>query len=311
MKININMKLTTISNIKSNFTYWTVRRYLSLFWVNRVIVSNQKKIWLTILVKTTSNKAFFVIKNLPFNTKDFKGVLIVLLAYFKQNKDILKRYQIKDITIVYELMLKEPIVALTSCTVAVAKPQEIKGSFIMASLLSQPKYWIGWYNLVKSLTIFILSALFIVVSTVLLIISLDLIIEDPGLLTRDDLPIISFDLFATCSNAEQNQIISNYSSAQSCIFSPFIDLFHKSNSVYKYFPSYFVNGQPTLLVTPNSFSEITTSALKVNNLAIDEGGLMAINNYNQYFLLEYRNNKYYILIYDLYNIVSEYIQANK
>ena len=208
-------------------------------------------------------------------------------------------------------MYKKPIVALTSGTLAVAKPQKTKGSLIVASLLSQPKYRIGWYNLVKSLTIFILSALFIIVSTVLLITSLDLIINDPGLLTRDDLPIISFDLFATCSNTEQNQTIINYSGAQSCIFSPFIDLFHKSNSVYKYFPSYFVNSQPTLLVTANNFSEITTSALKVNNLVIDEAGSMGINYYNQYFMLEYRNNKYYILIYDLYNIVSEYIQANK
>lgn len=201
-------------------------------------------------------------------------------------------------------MLKESLRVLTSHAKTVAPVPIIESK--SKQEVNKSKYWILWYKLVKNSIIFLLSALFIFITTVLLIISLDLIIDDPGLLTRDDLPFISFDLFATCSCAEQIRSSSHGINVQPCIFSPFIDFFDKDSSVYKYFPSYLVNSQFTLpILVPNS-GETTTG-----DLAVDERVLAAISKYNQYFMLEYRNKKYYCLVHDLYNIVSDYIQQNK
>jgi hypothetical protein len=162
---------------------------------------------------------------------------------------------------------------------------------------------------IKTLVICLLLALFTIATTIILIISLDLIIDDPGLLTRDDLPFVSFDLFATCSSMEQKDSIEKLTvtqgiPAQPCIFNPFIDLFHKNNSAYRYFPSYFVNSQFDLLV-------LVPHVEQESNPVLNKTALMGIDNYGRYFTLEYRNDKYYNLVSDLYNIVSEYIRTSK
>lgn len=78
-----------------------------------------------------------------------------------------------------------------------------------------------------------------------------------------------------------------------CIFAPFIDLFDKSNSSVKYFPSYFTSVQFNLPV--NSY-----------NLPVDDSNIVKTISYKQYFILEYYFNKWTSLLNDLNDIVLEY-----
>jgi len=94
------------------------------------------------------------------------------------------------------------------------------------------------------------------------------------------------------------------------IFNPFIDLFSKSNSIYNYSPSYFVSNNNNFL--ENSFISVTGEAqdqsLTVSTIK-DETVSMVINK--DYFNIKIDNYKYYCLLNDLSNILSEYIRFNK
>lgn len=78
------MKTITYNNINSNLNFDNVSLTLSKFWMNE-IKKNNSKIWLSITIYNKRNKAFTIIKNLPFNTNSYTDVLIVLKQVFNSN----------------------------------------------------------------------------------------------------------------------------------------------------------------------------------------------------------------------------------
>jgi hypothetical protein len=185
--------------------------------------------------------------------------------------------------------------------------KHLRISLIKKVIVSNKKNIILTVTIISNLILLVL--LIVLVGLVLLIIAINLILDNPGLLAIEDFPILSFEeIMASHGNraflkgsAFGNLLLgqeTNNITAKPCVFNPFIDLFHKYNSTYKYFPSYFINDPFNIL-------------LNKSNYAIDEVALISYKNYNQYFILEYRNNSYYYLVSDLYDIVSDYIQSNK
>lgn len=104
--------------------------------------------------------------------------------------------------------------------------------------------------------------------------------------------------------------IKNIRERNFSVFNPFIDLFSKSNSIYNYFPSYFYNNKSDFLL--NSFASVTGEAQDqslITNVIRNETVSMVINK--DYSDIKYDNYKYYCLLNDLSNIISEYIRSNK
>lgn len=93
------MQKITYNNISSIFTFNTVWSLLTKFWINEVISKKEySKIWLTIIVNNSNNKSFTLINNLPFSTKGYTDVLIVLRQVFDTNlfyKDLLNNIVFK------------------------------------------------------------------------------------------------------------------------------------------------------------------------------------------------------------------------
>lgn len=78
------MKTLTYKKINKNFTFENLSLYFTNFWLKEVYSARRagySKIWLTIVVNTNYNKSFVLAKNLPFNTKNYTDVIVVL----KQN----------------------------------------------------------------------------------------------------------------------------------------------------------------------------------------------------------------------------------
>lgn len=289
------MKLRIISNIKSSFTYKTVYRNLRIFWIDRIITSNYKKIQLTVFVTTNDNRTFIIFKNLSFSISriiGLKDISSLLFTYFKQNKDLLIGYQVKDIFIKYKL--------ISPC-----KESEI--------------YLKKEINIISKYRNILLLLIFVVLGVILIVVSFNLNIYYASIFPIDSLSFTPWfhdvinesttsNLFTTQLSIKEMEptisLTSKNRSNSSCIFNTFIELFNNSNSTYKYFPSHFIDGQFHSLVN-------IPQSLEVSNNLINEMALVKINSYDKYFLLEYNNNKYYYLISDIYDIVSEYIQANK
>jgi hypothetical protein len=76
------MQILKYNDINCNFAFENVCSELLKFWTNEVKINNSK-IWLTIIVCNKNKKYYTLIKNLPFNTRDYSDVVIVL----KQNLD--------------------------------------------------------------------------------------------------------------------------------------------------------------------------------------------------------------------------------
>lgn len=92
------MKTLIYKKINQNFTFENLSLYLTKFWLKEVYSARKagySKIWLTIIVNTNYNRSFVLIKNLPFNTKNYRDVILVL----KQNiySSFFKDYRIKNI----------------------------------------------------------------------------------------------------------------------------------------------------------------------------------------------------------------------
>jgi hypothetical protein len=111
---------------------------------------------------------------------------------------------------------------------------------------------------------------------------------------QEAIEIIKDTGFITNSNISDNNFIINTKEKPN-IFTTFIGLFNKSNTAYKYFPSYFINSKFNFPISEKDF-------------ILSDSNLGNITNYKQYFILEYHNNSYYCLVNDLYDIVSEYIK---
>jgi hypothetical protein len=76
-----------------------------------------------------------------------------------------------------------------------------------------------------------------------------------------------------------------------------IELFNKSNSKYTYFPSYFID---------NSI-KISSCSYFPERLPVEK--LNIVNNLSMYqnYMIEYYNSNYRSLLYDLHDIIVEYI----
>jgi hypothetical protein len=124
---------------------------------------------------------------------------------------------------------------------------------------------------------------------------------------------IARETYFTFTNISTDKITDNVISTKErnfSIFNPFIDLFSKSNSIYNYSPSYFVSNKSNFLL--NSFISVTGEAQNkflMTSTIRDETVSMVINK--DYFNIKYDNYKYYCLLNDLSNIISEYIKSNK
>lgn len=131
--------------------------------------------------------------------------------------------------------------------------------------------------------------------------------------------LIYKETYFTLSNTSTNNIncldnsLDNVISVKKrnfSIFNTFIELFNRSNSIYKHFPNYFINDKTNLSVS--SLISIATEVQDqhlISNSIVDEAVSMTINK--NYANVRYDNYKYYCLLNDLSNIISEYIKSNK
>jgi hypothetical protein len=94
------------------------------------------------------------------------------------------------------------------------------------------------------------------------------------------------------------------------LFDSFIDLFKKTPSVPRYFPSYF---QPFANLNNNILTNKTISLLCINEIEVDVPNLVIVKeviSYNQYLILEHHNNHLNAILKDLCKILLEYRQSN-
>lgn len=148
--------------------------------------------------------------------------------------------------------------------------------------------------------------LLIVINIILLIFILDIVIDDPGLLTRNDL--LNTQLYfeekelLVLNNTMPRQKINT----QFFVFDPFISLFSNNNPAYAHFPSYFINSKSDLFINILQPKCLLESKV-IDDVIVNETALYK----QKYFILSYDNSKYYCLYNDLYHIVKEYIDALK
>lgn len=85
------------------------------------------------------------------------------------------------------------------------------------------------------------------------------------------------------------------------LFSSLIELFNKSNSKYTYFPSYFIDN--SIKISPCSYFTEKSSVEKLN----------VVNDISIYqdYMLEYYHSNYRNLLYDLHDIIVEYIDITR
>jgi hypothetical protein len=141
--------------------------------------------------------------------------------------------------------------------------------------------------------------LFTAITNIFILFICDLFVNELNLQTIKD---FLFMLYGTNTlNVESTQDISikeyySYNNKVS-IFSTFIDLFNKSSSTFKYFPSHFQSSPPYLF--------INQSDLIVSNIT-----LIDTISYNQYLILEQYNSSLNNLLNDICNILLEYSQGS-
>lgn len=156
-----------------------------------------------------------------------------------------------------------------------------------------------FYNILNTkinLGFVLLAILFSVGLTIFFFISKDLYFNNINL---ENLEEISNKIYIDSMYANQESA-SNINKLDNSIFNIFIDLFQKSGSKYKYFPSYFISTQFDL----SSISLKDHSNLFTNNINI-----IQTITHNQYFMLEYHNEHLNKLLNDLQNIVVDYIET--
>lgn len=163
----------------------------------------------------------------------------------------------------------------------------------------------------KDIIIFSLLILFTALSTVLISFSFDLLINGVYPIEKDLLSTFFND--SLVDNKAVTIIFNKHSSDydnKTFIFNPFIDLFHKTHSTYRYFPSYF---QITKGYKDYKVINKTLESLHLNETMVDlQNSKIAreIIDYNQYLILEYENNRLNNLLLDICRIIIEYEQNN-
>ena len=84
-------------------------------------------------------------------------------------------------------------------------------------------------------------------------------------------------------------------------FNPLIELFNKNNSRYIYFPSYFTD----------SSVKISSGSYFPENLPLEKSNIISNINTYQNYMLESYNSNYINLLYDLHDIIVEYIDISR
>ncbi len=120
--------------------------------------------------------------------------------------------------------------------------------------------------------IFLLLVFFTLISIILLYVYFCLLIINYYLINED----LSFTL--TLSQNTEVSIKTEMSINKVCVFNPFIDLFHKNNSTYRYFPNYFIPIQYNLSETSVSNPSYNDSEIIKIILCEQINGLQIINN---------------------------------
>ena len=80
-------------------------------------------------------------------------------------------------------------------------------------------------------------------------------------------------------------------------FNPLIELFNKNNSRYIYFPSYFTD----------SSVKISSCSYFPERLSLEKSNINVYPNY----MFDYYNSNYINLLYDLHDIIVEYIDISR
>lgn len=151
----------------------------------------------------------------------------------------------------------------------------------------------------ENLNIFSLLILFTALSTILISFSFDLLIGNFNLLIEEDILLMTSD--KNKMNTEiiylymKQELLNNNYNNKVFIFNYFMDLFNKSHSTYRYFPSYFLNFNPNYINIDHNLDYLREEATK---------------NY-EIFILKYKNNSLNSILNDLHVIVKDYINNNK
>lgn len=239
------MKTLIYQKINKNFTFENLSLYLTKFWFKEVYSARKagySKVWLTIIVHTNYNRSFVLIKNLPFNTKNYTDVIVVL----KQNlySSFFKDYRIKNIV--------------------------FKFHFCDFTPLGQ------WNSKIKNFILFSLSirkGLLGIISLLILIILLSLYFFDLTLLQNIEHEATTFNFTGQEVNMENITYVTSNSMGSTAlakpiacnkwsIFDPFIKLFHSDQCTVRgkcnsscFVPNMFLpyNSSPCEIIAPDSF----------------------------------------------------------
>lgn len=163
----------------------------------------------------------------------------------------------------------------------------------------------------KDIVIFSLLILFTALSTILISFSFDLLVNGFYPVEKDFLSTFYND--SLVNNKAVTIIFSKhgpYYEDKIFIFNPFIDLFHKTHSTYRYFPSYF---QITRGYKDYKMINKTLASSHLNETIIDlqnSNMTREIIDYNQYLTLENENSRLNNLLLDICRIIIEYEQNN-
>jgi len=152
----------------------------------------------------------------------------------------------------------------------------------------------------ENIIIFFFLVLFAAICTILIFFGYDLIFGSYSIIIEEDFSLITYNnnqtsKFYTCLPKEQ-ELNNN----KVFIFNPFIDLFNRSHSTYRYYPSYF---QILVLVEYKYNISVSENTPCYNLLIIKE-----VISYNKYLMLEHHNNYLSDVLNDLYKIILDYKQ---
>jgi hypothetical protein len=163
----------------------------------------------------------------------------------------------------------------------------------------------------ENITIFLFLILFTAISMILISFCFDTLLDSFSQLQGEDSLLREGNICSMSPEVTSCLSIKRDSSKNGLnIFNSFIDLFNKSHSSYRYFPSYF-----QIFMNNNSFilSNKAITLLSIDENKVDPQNLVIakeVISYNQYLVLEHYNKSLNDLLNDLCKIVLEYRQSN-
>lgn len=202
------MKNLTYNNLNSNFSFENVCLELNKFWANENILNNSK-IWLSITVFNKQNKSITLINNLPFNTRDYTDINIVLKQVFETKAFSNRKDKINNIVFKYCL-------------------EDTKNS--------NNRYIIFVKDMLKYIIPMLIILYFILITYVVFF-------QIDQLYTFEEINEDILNISNHILKSPEAGISVDINTKQ-CIFKPFITLFNKSASCNHY-PSNFVEDNTT------------------------------------------------------------------